>query len=97
MGSYRRAKKEESVKPSKYELSFSVGSVEDSFESLKAMCNDKANEITKDMKLEYGEKMQVVFWTEDFPELIGVADFIKNENGDIIYSFDYSYNTLRKI
>ena len=94
MSAYRRAKKEDAPKPSKHELSFSLGSVNDSFDSLKAMCNDKANELKDSIELEKGGKLQVVFWTDDIPELVGVADFFKNENGLIVYSIDYSLRTI---
>ena len=58
------------------------------------MCNCKANELKDSIKLEKGDKLQVVFWTDDIPELIGVADFFKNENGFIVYSIDYSLRTI---
>ena len=94
MTAYRRAKKEDGIKPSNHELSIHVGSVKDSFDSLKAMCNDKAYELKESIDLEKGDKLQVVFWTEDIPELIGVADFFKNENDLIVYSIDYSSRTI---
>ncbi len=94
MSPYRRAKREDAFKPSKKELSVSIGSVDDSFESLQTMCNDKANELIKSVELESGEEMQVVFWTEDFPELIGIANIAKNDAGLMTYSMDYSQTTL---
>lgn len=94
MSPYRRAKREDASKPSKKELSISIGSVEDSFSSLKLLCNDKANEIIKSIELETGEDMEIVFWTADFPELIGVAKVIKNRDGLVSYTLDYSLNTL---
>lgn len=94
MSPYRRAKREDAIKPSKKELSVSIGSVDDSFESLQTMCNDKANELIKTVELENGEEMQVVFWTEDFPELIGIANITKNDAGLMTYSMDYSQTTL---
>lgn len=94
MSPYRRAKREDAIKPSKKELSVSIGSVDDSFESLQTMCNDKANELIKSVELENGEEMQVVFWTEDLPELIGIANITKNDAGLMTYSMDYSQTTL---
>lgn len=96
MSAYRRAKKEDAIKPSNYELSISLGSVNDSLDILKTLCNDKACELKDSIELEKGKKLQVVFWTGDFPELIGVADFFKNENGLIVYSIDYSLSTIKK-
>jgi len=97
MSPYRRAKKEDAIKPSKMVLSVSIGSVDDSFESLQSMCNDKANELIKSIELKYGEAMQVVFWNGDIPELIGVADIAKNKSGLMTYSMDYHLNTLRSV
>ena len=94
MFAYHRAKKEEAFKPSDYELLISLGIVNDSFELLKSMCNDKANELKDSIELENREKLKVFFWTKDFPELIGVADLFKNENGLIVYSLDNSLRTI---
>lgn len=94
MCAYRRAKKDDAIKPSNYELSISLGSINDSFDSLKTMCNDKAYELKNSIEIEKGDNMRVVFWTEGIPELIGVADFFKNENGLIVYSLDYSLRTI---
>lgn len=61
MSLYRRVKREDAIKLYKKELSVHVGSVDDSFESLRAMCSDKANEIIKSIELENSEEMQAVF------------------------------------
>ncbi|MBD5245749.1 MAG: hypothetical protein HDS55_03255 [Barnesiella sp.] len=95
MSSYRRAKREDAIKPSKKEMSISLGSSRDSFEELQTMCNNKANELTKSVELNIGEEMNVVFWTTDlFAELIGVAKIEKNSSGMITYSLDFSESTL---
>lgn len=94
MSPYRRGKRKDSQKPQKKELSVNIGSVRESFESLQALCNDKANEIIKSVDLEKGEEMQVVFWTEDYPEVIGAARIVKTEGGLMTYSMDYSLSTL---
>ncbi len=94
MSPYRRAKKEDKIKPLKKELSVYIGKVNDNFESLQVMCNDKVNELMKAVKLEHGEEMQVVFWTEDFTELIGTANITMNADGLMTYSLDYSLTTL---
>ncbi len=91
---YHRAKREDAIKPPKKELSVHIGSIKDDFESLQAMCNDKANELIKTLCLELGDEMQVVFWTEDIPELIGIANITTNDSGLITYSMDYSLSTL---
>ena len=74
MGSYRRAKKEDCMRSSKKVMSIGIGSVNDSFESLRRMCNDKSNELIKSLDLNAGEEMEVVFWTADIPELICVQN-----------------------
>lgn len=94
MGSYRRAKKEDSIKSSKKVMSIGIGSVNDSFESLQVMCNDKSNELIKSVDLNAGEEMEVVFWTADIPELICVSKITKSEFGMLSYQLDYTLSTL---
>lgn len=94
MSPYRRAKREDEIRPSKKEMSIHIGSVNDSFESLQVMCNDKSNELLKSIELSVGEEMEVVFWTSYIPELIGVSKFIKNDSGLLTFSLDYSLTTL---
>ena len=94
MGSYRRTKKEDSIRPSKKEMSIGIGSVNDSFESLQRMCNDKSNELIKSIDLNAGEEMEVVFWTADIPELICVSKITKNKSGMLSYRLDFTLSTL---
>lgn len=94
MSSYRRPKKEDIQKPTGKVLSVEIGSVKNDLESLKVMCDDKANEIAKTEDLESGEAIQVVFWSGDIAEIIGTANIIKNEAGIVSYSMDYSLSTL---
>ena len=94
MGGYKRAKRKDKVLPAKHQMDISIGSVEDSFEDLKVKCNDISNELIKSVNLKDGEELTVVFWTEDFPELIGISTITKNEAGDNIYSMDYSNSTI---
>lgn len=94
MSLYRRAKKEDAVKPSKKEMSVHIGSVYDSCEVLQARCNVKANELSKSVELNDDEEMEVAFWTKDIPELICVAKIYNNESGLRTYVIDYSYSTL---
>ena len=63
---YKRAKREDAIRPSQKEMSIKIGSWRDSFESLQGMCNDKANELIKSIELKDGEEMEVIFWTADF-------------------------------
>lgn len=94
MGSYRRAKKEDSIKSSKKVMSIGIGSVNDSFKSLQVMCNDKSNQLIKSVDLNAGEEMEVVFWTADIPELICVSKITKSESGMLSYRLDYTLSTL---
>lgn len=95
MSPYRRAKRGGATKPSKTTMSISLGSVCDEFEALKAKCNDKAIELLDSIDLTQGEILEVVFWTADCPELIGVATFTKNDAGYTTFSIDYdSLTTL---
>lgn len=94
MSSYRRAKREDFIKPIKKEMSIKLGNSNDSFEKLQALCNDKANELLKTVELNIGEEMVVVFWTMDIAELIGVAKIYKNNSSTMTYSLDFSESTL---
>lgn len=95
MSPYRRAKREDAIKCSKKQLPVYLGSVDDCIETLRAMCNDEANELIKSVELGIGEEMQVIFWTDDIiPELIGTANIAKNDAGLMTYSMDYSLSTL---
>ena len=51
MSAYKRVKREDYKKPSKKKMSISIGSINDSFETLKAMCNDKSDELIKSVEL----------------------------------------------
>ncbi len=94
MGRYKRAKREDFQKSSKQELSISIGSVNDSFETLKAMCNDISNDLIKSVELSGDEELVVVFWTKDFPELIGTSTIKNNESNLLTYTLDFSLSTL---
>lgn len=95
MSSYRRAKREDALSSPRQCLSIRVGSIGDSIEALYAMCNDKSVELIKSVELDNREDMQVVFWTEDIPELICVSRIIKSEAGFMAYSLDDSLSTLK--
>lgn len=94
MGNYRRAKREDATFPSKRTMSISIGSINDSFETLKTMCNDMSIELMKIIKLNNSEEIEIVFWTGDFPELIGTSKIIKNEAGLMSFKLDFSLSTL---
>lgn len=93
---YQRPKREDAVKsaPEYLPIHIGIGSVDDSFESLKTMCNDKSIELMKSLDLNVGETMKVVFWTEDIPELIGISQFTKDKNGMVSFNLDFSERTV---
>lgn len=75
-------------------LSISFGSVNDSFDYLKQCCNDKSVELLKSIEVNEDNKIDIVFWTEDIPELIGISHFNKDVNGYISFRLDFSESTL---
>lgn len=76
------------------ELSVKCGKVSDSFENLKSICKEKSEELKNQLKISSQSAAMVTFWTEDFPELIGVAHFKKNEREEIVYELNFSETTL---
>ena len=75
-------------------LSISWGSVNDRLDYLKQLCNDKSVELLTTIEVNEDNTIDVVFWTEDFPELIGISHFIKDKNGYIYFRLDFSESTL---
>lgn len=75
-------------------ISVHIGKVSDSYEALQTMCNDKSVKMLKTIELNKGEDKDVVFWTEDFPELIATSHFHKDENGNVMFTLDDSESTL---
>lgn len=51
-------------------------------------------ELMKIIKLNNSEEIEIVFWTGDFPELIGTSKIIKNEAGLMSFKLDFSLSTL---
>lgn len=76
------------------ELSIKCGKVSDSLEVLKSICMEKSEELKAQMKETNQSEVTVAFWTEDYPELICVAKFKKDNNGNIVYELDFSESTL---
>ncbi len=74
------------------EKQIKVGKVSDSMETLKKLCNVKAEQMAKSMNIT--NKMEVTFWTGDIPELICVGKFKKDADGKVTYNLDFSQATL---
>ena len=66
----------------------------DRLDYLKQLCNDKSVELLTTIEVNEDNTIDVVFWTEDFPELIGISHFIKDKNGHISFRLDFSESTL---
>lgn len=75
-------------------MSISLGCAADSFESLQAMCNDKANELIKSAELDNVKELKILFWTRDFCEFIGIAYISRNDAEQMTYRLDFSAATV---
>jgi hypothetical protein len=72
----------------------SIGKTTDSFEDLQILSQKEAEKIAKTLEIKEGEQLKFEFWTTDFPELIGEAVFIKNEEGKIDFKLNFERTTL---
>lgn len=70
------------------------GNTKYSFEKLQMLCKEEAEKLSATIEISDQSKISVSFWTLDFPELICVGYFSKNESGSIVYEFDFSESTL---
>ena len=61
----------------KQELTIHCGKATNSFEELKALCEQHANELKLQLNIAAHEKATVTFWTEDFPCLLYTSIFIR--------------------
>ena len=71
-----------------------IGKTTDSFEKLEMLCKCESDRLVIEFSNQGIEDIEVVFWTDDIPELICVAKFSKNENKELIYELDFSQSTL---
>ena len=78
----------------KQELTIHCGKTTNSFEELKALCEQHANELKLQLNISAHEKTIVTFWTEDFPELICIGTLEKDDSGETIFILDFSESTL---
>lgn len=76
------------------QLSVACGKTTDTFETLKTLCEEKAKDLSRSIDFSLQSTVEVPFWTENFPELICVGKFTKDENGKISYKLDFSQSTL---
>jgi len=76
------------------EISIECGKTTDNFEKLEMLCKEEAKKLSETIDFSNLEVVSVPFWTSDFPELICVGSFSRNENGLIVYELDFSQSTL---
>lgn len=76
------------------EMAVHCGKVTDSMETLETLCCEKAEKLLATFDVPEGGKVEVPFWTEDFPELIAVGKFSRDKSGKVIYELDFSESTL---
>lgn len=76
------------------ELSIKCGKVSDSLDVLRSICLKKSEELKTQIEMTNQSEITVTFWTEDFPELICVGKFKKDDKGSIAYDLDFSESTL---
>jgi len=75
-------------------ISIECGKTTNSFEELQILCQKEAEKLSKSIEISNQEVISVPFWTSDFPELICVGNFSRNESGSIVYELDFSESTL---
>lgn len=76
------------------QFSIECGATTDSFDNLKKQCQAEAEKLLSTIDLSTQKTAIATFWTADFPELIGVGKFYKDENGVVRYDLDFSESTL---
>lgn len=76
-------------------ISIKLGKRTDSFEMLERLCKEEAEKLRATIELPDHGKVSVPFLTAyQFSELIGVAYFSKDKNGEVVYELDFSETTL---
>lgn len=75
-------------------ISIECGKTTNSFEELQILCQEEAEKLSKSIEISNQEVISVPFWTSDFPELICIGNFNRNENGSIVYELNFSQSTL---
>lgn len=76
------------------DITISLGSVNDSYERLRSLTEQKTRDLVEKINLDKGETIKIPVWTADIPELIAVVTFEKDKSGVVKYTIDDSMNTL---
>ena len=71
-----------------------LGLKSDKPEYLLSLVINEAKRMCSTLDLAVGEKKEIPFWTNLFPELIAVVTFEKKSTGEIIYEIDDTQSTL---
>lgn len=74
--------------------SIQCGKTTDNFEELETLCKKEAEKLSETMEIPSQSAITVTFWTTDFPELICVGSFYKDERNAVRYELDFSETTL---
>lgn len=77
-----------------YNEGLNFGSVYDSLDKLKNICENNAMIICNSIEIKENDTIEIPFWTSDIPELICIGKFYKNKDGEIKYELDYTESTL---
>ena len=75
-------------------ISINCGKTTNSFEELKILCQKEAEQLSKTIEISQQEIISVPFWTSDFPELICIGNFKKDDSGSTIYDLNFTESTL---
>lgn len=76
------------------EICVKCGTINDSFDDLKKLCENKAEKLLETIDVSNPENTHVAFWTTGVAELICIANFFKDEDGAIHYELDFTQSTL---
>lgn len=76
------------------DFSIKLGSVKDSYEHLRSLTEQKAQDHVEKIDLDKGETIEVPVWTADMPELIAVVTFEKDIRGVVRYTIDDTMSTI---
>ena len=76
------------------DMTINCGKESDTMETLAELCRVEAAKVAATIDVPDGKIVAVPFWTSDFPELICVGKFRKEESGNVVFELDFSESTL---
>lgn len=75
-------------------LNINIGKTTDNFQMLEKLCQIEVQKLKSNKQIINGEITSVTFWTEDFPELIAIAKFTEDVEGNIDCKLSFDESTL---